>query len=76
MYHYQVIDSITNVVVLDSSLRQDFDGYITADKAYKVALDAKMENRLSNLHVVKTFLNPDSGWGGIQRQREKDGFGI
>lgn len=77
MYHYQVINSINNSIVLDSSLRSEFEGYSCKEKAYMIALDAKNDNRLSDLHIIKTF--PSSryhGFGGTQRDREKLGFGL
>ena len=55
MYHYQVYNSITGEVILDSSKREEFDGYLTEEKAYMVGLGSKNENRLSDLHLIKTF---------------------
>lgn len=52
MFHYIVINSLTQEIVLDSSLREDFAGYSTSDKAYMHGLSAKIENRLSDLHVI------------------------
>lgn len=76
MYHYQVINSINGSVVLDSSLREDFEGWSTKEKAYMAGLQAKIDNNLSDLHKTKTFPSPNSGMGGIQRMREKSGFGM
>lgn len=76
MFHYQIINSLDNSVILDSSLRKNFDGYSTAEEAYMVGLEAKNENRLSDLHKIITFPSSNSGFGGIQRQREKEGFGM
>ena len=54
-HHYKITNSITNEVIINSSLRKDFDGYSSENKAYMVALGVKNENRLSDLHKITTF---------------------
>jgi hypothetical protein len=54
-YHYKITHSITNETVIDSSLRNDFDGYLSENRAYMVALGSKVENRLSDLHKITIF---------------------
>jgi hypothetical protein len=55
MYHYQVINTIDNTVILDSGRRQAFIGYPTAEVAYMKGLHSKNENRLSDLHKIVTY---------------------
>ena len=54
-YHYRITHSITNETVIDSSLRNDFDGYLSESTAYMVGLGCKVENRLSDLHKIIIF---------------------
>jgi hypothetical protein len=54
MWHYKITDIDGNIII-DSSLREDFYGYSNSNKAYMIALGAKIENRLSDLHTIKTF---------------------
>lgn len=54
-YHYKVIHSTTKEVVLDSSLQEDFGGFISEERAYMAKLGRKNENRLSDLHTIITY---------------------
>jgi|LakMenEpi03Aug12_release.lakeMendotaPanAssembly.Ray.scaffolds.fasta_scaffold4077490_1 hypothetical protein len=55
MYHYQVINTLDNSIVLDSGRRRAFIGYPTAEVAYMVGLRSKQDNRLSDLHKIITY---------------------
>lgn len=55
MYHYQVINTIDNTIVLDSGRRRAFIGYPTPEVAYMAGLGSKNENRLSDLHKIITY---------------------
>ena len=54
MWHYKITD-INGNIIIDSSLREDFYGYSTSNKAYMIAVGVKIENRLSDLHTIETF---------------------
>ena len=55
MYHYQVINSLDNKVVLDSGRREAFIGYPTPEVAERAGLGSKDENRLDDKHIIKTY---------------------
>lgn len=52
MFHYIIINQLNQHIALDSSLRKEFDGYVSAEKAYMHGLSAKIENRLSDFYVI------------------------
>jgi len=52
MFHYIIINQLNQHIALDSSLRKEFDGYASAEKAYMHGLSAKIENRLSDFYVI------------------------
>lgn len=53
MYHYLVVNKLdASDIILDSSRREDFDGYCSFEKAYSHGLAAKIENRLSDNYIV------------------------
>lgn len=53
MYHYEIVNQLdASDVILDSSRREDFDGYFSFEKAYLHGLAAKIENRLSDNYIV------------------------
>ena len=53
MYHYEIVNQLdASDVILDSSRREDFDGYASFERAYSHGLAAKIENRLSDDYIV------------------------
>lgn len=55
MWHYKVIDKIDSQVILDSSQREQFDGYGSEGIAYMQGLSSKLENKLPDYCIVETF---------------------
>lgn len=53
MYHYIVIDSISQEIILDSRRRNDFEGYSTYDRANNAGLASKQDNRLDCTYEVQ-----------------------
>jgi len=54
-YNYQVVNSLDPLdIPLDSSRRESFTGFPTKEEAYMKGLSAKIENRLSDIYVIKT----------------------
>lgn len=57
MWHYKIFNSLNKdeEIALDSSRREGFKGYESSDQAYIMGLASKIENRLSDLYVIKTY---------------------
>jgi len=70
MWHYRIINQNGNII-LDSSRREDFYGYSTEGKAYLVAIAAKSDNRLSDLHTIETYESiPDCVLSSFESSQE------
>ena len=70
MWHYKITD-INGNIIIDSSLREDFYGYDSSNKAYMVALGVKIENKLSDLHQIETFeVIPDCVLSSFESSQE------
>lgn len=54
MWHYKITD-INGNTIIDSSLRENFYGYVLSNKAYMAALGVKIKNKLNDLHSITTF---------------------
>ena len=52
MYHYKVTNTNTNNVLLDSSRREDFNGYASAETTQRVANGSVADNQLNMDHYV------------------------
>lgn len=70
MWHYRILDQNKNTI-LDSSRREDFYGYSTEGRAWLVAIAAKADNRLSDLHTIETYESiPDCVLGSFESSKE------